>query len=76
MRMQGKTSKSFICVYCSVGELFGEVALLRLYSFLNFQVPLDQFTLGNFFVNPILFLYGPGGRSWFSQMYLSFGLIH
>lgn len=61
--MQSKTSKSFICVYCSVGEIFGEAALLSLYSFLNIQVSLDQFTQGNFFVNRILFLYVPGHGS-------------
>jgi len=46
--MENKISTSFICVYLSDGEHFGKVVLLRVCSFLNFQVQLGhQFTLEN-----------------------------
>lgn len=68
-------SKSFLCVYCSTGEHCGELVLLRLYYFLNFQVQLgDQFTVGNLFVEFRLDSVCSRKKIVVSQMYLLFAL--
>lgn len=68
-------AKSSICVYCNIGEHFGEDVLLRFHSFLNFHVHLGEHWEIYLWYS-ILFLYVPGRRSWLPEMYLLFSLTY